>query len=148
MKLIAYLAGPIAGCTDEECKGWRTYVKEQIPEIQFHDPMRRDYRNRDFKSVETASDIVENDLADIDESDIVLVYHDRPSVGTSMEVFYAYNEGKYVLTIDKLGVNLSPWMIYHSSEIVKSLEEAIEKLRVWSQDEANTDLQYIQEDIL
>jgi len=159
MKLVVYLAGPILGCTDEECKGWRNRMAEQLPEITFLDPMRRDYR--DFETMETATEIVEDDIADINASDAVLVFHDRPSVGTAMEAFYAFREGKYVLTVNALEENehpdtnmyptkMSPWMLYHSSEIVNSLEEAIEKLRAMAQDvwDAGAELLDVQEDVL
>ena len=126
-KLTAYLAGPINDCTDEDCKDWRERMKTEMPEVNFLDPMRRDYR--DFETEETAIEIVENDKKDIDDSDVILVYHDRPSVGTSMEVLYAFERDMFVLTIACTGKPLSPWILYHSTKIVKSLEEAIEVLK-------------------
>jgi len=123
-KLVCYLAGPINDCTDEECKDWRERMKKAMPDVNFLDPMRRDYR--DLETEETCIEIVENDKIDIDECDVILVYHDRPSVGTSMEILYAFERGIYVLTVACTGKPLSPWIRYHSSTIVGTLEEAIE----------------------
>lgn len=125
--LRVYLAGPINDCTDEECKDWRERVKRELPDVDFLDPMRRDYRN--LESMETAAEIVENDKADINNCEALLVYHDRPSVGTSMEILYAFERGIYVLTVGCTGKPLSPWILYHSSVIVNTLDEAIERLK-------------------
>lgn len=127
-KMTVYLAGPIADCTDAECKDWRERMKEELTDIDFLDPMRRDYRAPGADQ-EFFIQIVENDKQDIDDSDVILVYHDRPSVGTSMEVLYAFENGKYVLTVGCTGKPLSPWILYHSTKIVDTLEEAIEELK-------------------
>lgn len=126
-KLTVYLAGPINDCTDAECRDWRERMKEELPDVIFLDPMRRDYRN--LESMETAAEIVENDKQDVMDSDVILVYHDRPSVGTSMEILYAFENGKYILTVGCTGKPLSPWILYHSSKVVSTLEEAIEELK-------------------
>lgn len=124
MKTI-YLCGPINGRTDADCKNWREEAKK-LWVGQTLDPMRRDYRGREGDCV---AEIVRGDLEDIQDSDAFLTYFDKPSVGTSMEVFYA----KHVLGIPVVVVSssdgpLSPWLIYHSDHIVKTLPEAIEKL--------------------
>lgn len=127
-KLTVYLAGPIADCTDAECKDWRERMKDEMPEVEFLDPMRRDYRAPGADQ-EFFIEIVEKDKQDILDSDVVFVYHDRPSVGTSMEVLYAFDLGKYVLTVGCTGKPLSPWIIYHSTKIVDTLDEAIVDLQ-------------------
>ena len=117
-----YLCGPINGRTDDDCTGWREYAKTHLPDTL--DPMARDYRGRELESG-IAKDIVENDKLDIQASDVLLVFYDKPSVGTSMEVFYAHSLGKMVLVIDKSGKPLSPWMLYHSTSVHPSLDDAI-----------------------
>ena len=65
----------------------------------------------------------------IDSSDILLVNHLKPSVGTSMEILYAWEQNKKILLISN-GHELSPWLLYHSHKIVPFLEDAITYLTV------------------
>ncbi len=116
-----YLCGPINGCTDEECKDWRELAKITFPNAI--DPMRRDYRGREDESVR---EIVELDKLDIMNSDVVLVNYDKPSVGTSMEVFFAWQSHIPVIVVAKTGSKVSPWLRYHSTKIVHSFSEAFE----------------------
>jgi nucleoside 2-deoxyribosyltransferase len=123
-KRLIYLAGPINGCTDEECKDWREYVKSQLGEESTLDPMRRDYRGREMECVD---EIVEGDKVDIDQSDILLINYDRPSVGTSMEILYAWERGKKIIVVapPTAGFRISPWLKYHSHRIFFSFENAL-----------------------
>lgn len=123
MKL--YLCGPINGRSDDDCRTWREQVKALWPDCL--DPMRRDYRGRELEPG-IAAEIVAGDIEDIDACDALLVYFDSPSVGTSMEVFYAHQCGKRVVLIDKSNRPLSPWLTHHSSVIVQSIEQALEAL--------------------
>lgn len=118
-----YLCGPINGCTDEECNDWRTAAKAFFPRAI--DPMVRDYRGREDECV---AEIVELDKQDIDNSDVLLVNYDKPSVGTAMEVFYAWQLDKPVIVMCKTGTSISPWLRYHSDAIVHSLPDAVEKI--------------------
>jgi nucleoside 2-deoxyribosyltransferase len=115
-----YLCGPINGCTDAEAKDWREYVKSQLADTL--DPMRRDYRGREDQCV---NDIVELDKIDVTNSDVLLVNYDKPSVGTSMEVLYAFERGKLVVVVAKPDASISPWLRYHSHKIAHSFAEAI-----------------------
>ena len=119
-----YLAGPIFQCEDHECINWREEAKKSLGKIEVIDPMVRDYRgstDRDF------NEIVEKDKADVDASDILLANCSKPSVGTSMEVLYAWENGKkvYVITENR---ETSPWLLYHSHEVFKSVGDAIRYL--------------------
>jgi len=126
MKL--YLCGPINGCTDSEAIDWREEVKNHFPDTI--DPMKRDYRGRESESYR---EIVELDKLDIRRSDALIVRYVKPSVGTSMEVFYAWTLGKpIVLWLDVVSP-LSPWLTYHSTASVTSLQDAIKKLKEWEQ---------------
>jgi nucleoside 2-deoxyribosyltransferase len=118
-----YLAGPIAGCTDEECKGWRDVVKSRLSDTL--DPMRRDYRGRED---DCSCEIVEGDKADINQSDALLVNFPHPSTGTCMEIMYAYMNKKIIVTVVPEGSKLSPWLTYHSTKIFISFNEAINYL--------------------
>ncbi len=82
-----YLCGPIHGRTDEEIHNWRDYVTKYA-KCETLDPTVRDYRGLEEGNYE---DIVDLDKRDIRKSDMMLVYYDRPSVGTSMEIFFAHS---------------------------------------------------------
>jgi nucleoside 2-deoxyribosyltransferase len=121
-----YLCGPINGRSDDDAKGWREYAKQHLSDTV--DPMSRDYRGRELEPG-IAKEIVENDKEDILSCDALLVYYDKPSVGTSMEILFAHQLGKRMVLVDKSDKPLSPWLLYHCDVIVKSLDEAIEVLR-------------------
>jgi len=89
------------------------------------DPMARDYRGREQEPGVPAQ-IVEGDKADIVACDAVLVHFDRPSVGTAMEVLFAWQIGKYVGIANVSGAPLSPWLLYHSHAQAASLADAVD----------------------
>jgi nucleoside 2-deoxyribosyltransferase len=124
MKTI-YLCGPINGCADAECMDWREFVKARW-EGGALDPMRRDYRGREAESV---NEIVTLDKVDIANSDAILVNYDRPSVGTSMEVYLAFTAGKLVVVVAKDGERISPWLRYHSHKITNNFNAALVFIR-------------------
>lgn len=116
-----YLCGGINGLTDDQCKTWRDMVKGAAPEINWLDPMRRDYRGKELESV---SEIFDGDIQDIAESRLILVNAEKPSWGTAMEMVYARFLNKFVITVcpsDKP----SPWLVKHSDIIVRTLEAGI-----------------------
>lgn len=125
-----YLCGPIAGCTDGEAMDWRERIKALLPECEFLDPMRRDYRRKDTTDPTLAREIVENDLHDIRCSDVVLAFHPRPSTGTDMEIMYASHlHIAEVVVIVPDGAPLSPWIVHHAKAVVKTEIEAVSWLR-------------------
>ncbi len=127
--MLVYLAGPINGCTDDECKNWRRYAAAELGTGNVFDPMVRDYRGRELEpGIATA--IVEQDKADIFNATDVLVYFDRPSVGTSMEILHAWTLGKRVWVANVSGKAPSPWLVYHSHNISGSLQDSIASIRM------------------
>ena len=116
-----YLCGPIAGCTDEECKDWRGAAKVRFSDSV--DPMRRDYRGREKENVQK---IVELDKLDIDACECLLVNHPKPSVGSAMEILYAWERKKIIVIVCPKDVVQSPWLVYHSNVIVDTFDEAYE----------------------
>lgn len=116
-----YLCGAINGRSDADCKEWRERAKQLWPDAI--DPMRRDYRGKEEASF---SEIVEGDKADIDAADVLLVHYDgTPSVGTAMEMLYAWERGKHVVVVCAADARISPWMRYHCHRIVHTLEDAL-----------------------
>lgn len=132
-----YLAGPINGRSDVDCKNWRAYAAERL-HCKTYDPMVRDYRGREMEPG-IATEIVELDKQDIDRCQFLLVYFDKPSVGTAMEVLYAWERRKEIVVVDaqptelefetwkpKPRKPLSPWLVYHSTFQCDSLDAAID----------------------
>jgi nucleoside 2-deoxyribosyltransferase len=123
MKTI-YLCGPINGRTTEDATNWRELVKSRW-NGKCLDPMRRDYRGRELEPG-IAAEIVAGDIEDIQNSDAVLVFFDKPSVGTSMEIFYAKHVlGKPVVLIDAQDKPLSPWLLHHTDDQTKHISSAL-----------------------
>lgn len=85
--------------------------------------MTRDYRGREMEPG-IAVEIVENDKADIDQCDVLLVMFTKPSVGTSMEILYAHERGKRIIIVSDQTAVLSPWLLYHSHGRFNSVREA------------------------
>lgn len=122
-----YLAGPINGCTDAEANDWRAEAKQRLVGYSWLDPMSRDYRGRELEPG-IAQEIVHGDKTDIKSCDGMLIYFEKPSVGTSMEVLYAWERGIPAVVVNKSGKPLSPWMIYHTIAQVKTIKQAVDKL--------------------
>jgi nucleoside 2-deoxyribosyltransferase len=119
-----YLSGPIMDASSGEAVVWRETAKGFLgPYFRLLDPMRRNFQDR---LVDSANEIVEFDLQDIREADIVLVNYCKPSIGTSMEVFYAAHDcGKFVVTFSPFTfAHCSPWMVRYSTKILPSLDAA------------------------
>lgn len=123
MKL--YLCGPINECSDAEATGWRDAVKKMWPGETI-DPMRRDYRGQEDQNVDA---IVELDKIDIMRSDALIVSYDKPSVGTSMEVLFAFERGKPIAVVAAQGTRISPWLRYHCHYLTSSYMLAVNTLK-------------------
>lgn len=124
-----YMAGPIQHAHDDG-KGWRQRVKERYDYIEWLDPFDKydstepEDQIREMDEV-TEEYIVEEDLKLIHDSDAVLVHWENvPSVGTPMEIRYAYvNDIPVVLqtTVD----DPSPWLTYHADSVHETFDEAV-----------------------
>lgn len=84
--------------------------------------MRRDYRGREQQNYR---EIVELDKIDVASSDCILVNYDKPSVGTSMEILFAWQIGKPIILVCQSDTVLSPWLRYHVTAVVYSFDDAI-----------------------
>ncbi len=119
-----YLAGPINGCNDDQCIKWRQRAIEIFPNAL--NPMVRDYRG---KEQELYREIVEHDKQDIRRCDALFVNYIQPSVGTAMEVFYAWTLKLPIVVWADPNTMISPWLRYHATHIVDSFGEAIATLK-------------------
>ena len=120
-----YLAGPIFQCHDDECISWRKIAKENLQDFEVIDPMDRDYRG---VTDQNYKEIVEEDKKLIEQSEILLVNHLKPSVGTAMEILFAWERDKHIVVINQ-SKESSPWILYHSHKISSSLNQAINYIK-------------------
>jgi nucleoside 2-deoxyribosyltransferase len=113
-----------------EARAWRETAKNLLKDnFNLLDPMRRQFVDR---QVDSANEIVEFDLQDVRESDILLVNYNKPSIGTSMEVFYAAHDlGKFVVAFSPFEFeNCSPWMVRYCTKILPTLEDACKYINI------------------
>ena len=121
-----YLSGPIMDEQSGAAREWREQVKKLLgKDFQLLDPMRRKFVDR---QVDSANEIVEFDLQDVRDADIILVNYSKPSIGTSMEVFYAAHDlGRFVVAFSPFEYkDCSPWMARYCTKILPSLEAAVQ----------------------
>ena len=119
-----YLSGPIMDESAGYAREWRSAAKLLLGEkFQLLDPMRRKFVDRE---VDSANEIVEFDLRDVREADLILVNYNKPSIGTSMEVFYAAHDlGKFIVAFSPFEYrDCSPWMVRYCAKILPDLETA------------------------
>ena len=124
MKTI-YLSGPIMDENAGHAREWRIEAGRLFNgSFRLLDPMRRKFVDR---QVDSANEIVEFDLQDVRDADIILVNYGKPSIGTSMEVFYASHDlGKFVVAFSPFEYkDCSPWMARYCTKIVPDLESAV-----------------------
>ena len=124
-KKTIYLSGPIMDEYSGIARQWRDVAKEALSEqFRMLDPMRRKFVDR---QVDSANEIVEFDLQDVRDADIVLVNYNKPSIGTSMEVFYAAHDlGKFVVAFSPFEYkDCSPWMARYCTKILPDLDQAV-----------------------
>lgn len=113
-----YLCGPIFNSTNEEACGWREQIKKDFEGICFVDPC-------DW----TGKKVVSQDLHAISQCQAVLANCWKPSYGSAMEVFHAFNTGKYVSLVSPKP--LSPWLEAHCHCHSPSPYKAMERIVDW-----------------
>ena len=121
-----YLSGPVQDCAEHEAKDWRTRAKEKLSgRFILLDPLRRNFRDNE---IDSANEIVEFDLQDVRDADLILVNYCKPSIGTSMETFYAAHDlGKFVIAFSPIRYEeSSPWMTKFCTRILPDLDSAVE----------------------
>lgn len=94
-------------------------------EIQILDGLKtkkeiKDYKNKWTKKIK--HNIVKLDLKLIDECDGILAYIPYPTIGTSMEIQYAWDKKKIIYTVAQKYAE-HPWIENHSTEIFTQFSE-------------------------
>ena len=126
VKKKIYLCGPIMDEAPGQACEWRREADDRLKEhFTILNPMRRNFKDRE---VDSANEIVEFDLQDVRDADLLLVNYTKPSIGTSMEVFFASHDlGKFVVAFSHFGYkDCNPWMVKFCTKIKPSLNDAIE----------------------
>jgi nucleoside 2-deoxyribosyltransferase len=112
-----YLAGPIPTQNN-----WRDIISKKISQINSDVTI---YNPENFENTYSPATIVNYDKSIIKNCDLLIANITRLSAGTSMEILYAWERDIPVLLIANKEIK-NPWLIYHSSFIVKNLKEAID----------------------
>ncbi len=141
MKFIAYLAGPISGASYGTATDWRQYAKMQLePSILGMSPLRaKDYLQNETAIGDSYEDsvlscqrgIMTRDFNDCKRADILIVNllgADRVSIGTVMEIAWAFSNRIPVVAIMEPKGNLHDHAMIREAIgfRVTSLDEAIE----------------------
>lgn len=121
-----YLGGPMTGCSYATAAEWRDEAKFWLRRhgITALDPMDRDYRDNPLSHL---PGLVEEDKISIELADILLVNFTEKSIGTSMEILYAWENGKRVIIVSEEFTE-DPWLVYHSHNIYRTVKEALDKI--------------------
>ena len=131
---VAYLAGPIDACSYQECIGWRKALTYQLADlgIKTLDPTRG-YASKFGPSGEWLIDtIIECDMQDLIDADFVIAYvpQDVEIIGTAMEICITSRIlNKPVYVVSDRGDRLSPWIIYHATQVFGDFVELAEWLQ-------------------
>jgi len=126
MKKKIFISGPIQGM--ETNQSYRDVIRQICVRYGFEviDPWEREkilYNRAEegwWNNVPIA-DFIRRDLEDIEKCDLLIAYFPKLSAGTCMELFYAKLKGKKTICVCQIE-NPSPWIIFHSDVILKSLE--------------------------
>jgi len=69
--------------------------------------------------------IVEDDKTLIDLCDYMVVYINKPTFGTLMEIMYAFIKGKPVIVVNPSGEYFDDiWLKYHATEMFQTIDDA------------------------
>jgi nucleoside 2-deoxyribosyltransferase len=144
MKFIAYLAGPITGTSYGESTDWRETAREKLgPAILGMSPLRaKDYLKHETSIGDSYEDsvlscsrgIMTRDFNDCQRADILIVNlldSQRVSIGTVMEIAWAYSNRIPVIAIMEPAGNLHDHAMIREAIgfRVTTLDEAIEVAR-------------------
>lgn len=114
MKKKIFLSGPIKGVSRHDSLLWRNQATDLLKKnFDVIHALRGREEKETFSNPKTA---VIRDLDDIINSDIILVNDTLENcgmIGTSMEVFFAFQQNKPVIVFGKAHEN-DYWLNYHS----------------------------------
>src|SRR4051794_35106863 len=118
-RVTVYLAGPVSNCNEEQVTRWRHRVKELLDSSTYEciDPaMKRGTWNP------------QDEIVDIDRSDVVIANLWKESVGTVVGVIQARRRGKPVILIDQNFIESKVLNTFVGKLRVRSVDAAIQML--------------------
>lgn len=130
--LKVYLSGKISGLNKSDALNWREDAKKALQDVcELICPLR----HADMVAQEHypglanglhPEEILQRDLLDIEDSDLILCLFDASSIGTMMELGYAYARDKEIIMIlDDEHLAKHPFISgYSLNTVVNSLSEA------------------------
>jgi nucleoside 2-deoxyribosyltransferase len=119
-----YLSGPILGCNKKEAREWRlNTIFELKNQYDFINPATKLYK----KEADHFEEVVEFAEKGVEECDIILAYIPFYSMGTSIEICWAYEKNKKILVVLE-NDEVSAFLKKYSDKIFKNLEEAYQYL--------------------
>ena len=123
-----YLAGTYY--EDAPHKSWKLDIVNTIQGFKIIEPkfvgIKHDFYDPHPISGAWSTDIIKNDKFHIQNSDILIAYIHKITIGTTMEIFYANSLGKRVYVIDPNGENklkTNLWLFGHCDCVFSSVEE-------------------------
>jgi len=123
-----FLCGPMRGIPREISLGWRNLATKYLSKsFEVIHALRGREKKETFTDPRAA---VIRDLNDIKNSDIILVndtIENCSMIGTSMEIFFAYQQNKPVIVFGNAH-DKDYWLNYHIHLRVKNLKEACDIL--------------------
>jgi nucleoside 2-deoxyribosyltransferase len=142
-----YLAGPITGCSYNECTDWRQSIRDAVgPHIQTFSPMRGKERLKEKEAgsvikdhytdsaLTTVKGINTRDHNDVKRADALFVNllgAKRVSIGTVMEIAWARAYSKPIICImEEDNIHHHSMLNYSCGYIVDTLAEGVEILNV------------------
>jgi len=117
-----YLAGPIRNCSSFEVHNWRVEAAKLLHCSVINPALARDFSQT--ACTDCMNEIVNPDKNDIDSCAVLLANCWQISVGTSMEILYAWERGKLIICIVPEEKLLSAWTIAHAHKLFHTLEDA------------------------
>lgn len=108
----------MAGCSEDEMRGWREELKAKWSEFSFLDPCVRAYNPVQWKQ------LVKDDIQDIIDADVVLTYMWKPGIGSSMELVEARYRNTPTLVIVPDFKHVSPWIREYADFLVEDFDQA------------------------
>ncbi len=119
-RLKIYLAGPIRGCSPEQCTWWREEAKQILKkDFDFEDP------------TDWADDrVMSREMAKLEACDMVLANMWKESIGTTLGIVRARHQGKPVVVVDPNRIHNAILMrLVGEEDYFHTLEDACARLR-------------------
>jgi len=140
MNKTIYLAGPVGGLTEEEAKGWRKQFADDLKfyaEVKGISPLRAEPPTDGSYDIQNSANsgdecwgspraVASKNYFDVTHCDIVVAYLPSKSLGTVVEMAWAFEMGKSVILVsDVPDIADHPLLMRCASWIVPTLEDAM-----------------------